>query len=50
MGSIKFFPDEFFENANYIVPESIELIKTLEVKHDPLTLLPPQFETPMPQL
>jgi intraflagellar transport protein 52 len=33
-----------------LVPQAIELFKTLNVVHQPLTLIPPQFETPMPQL
>ena len=32
------------------MPESIDLYKTLGIKHEPLTLIPPQFETPMPGL
>lgn len=44
-----------FNNSLYkfdtdLVPQAIELFKTLNVKHEPLTLIPPQFETPMPQL
>jgi len=33
-----------------LVPEAIQLYKQLGVKHEPLTLIPPQFETPMPPL
>jgi len=32
------------------IPECIRLYKELSVKHEPLTLVPPQFETPMPKL
>jgi len=44
-----------FNNTLYkfdtdLVPESIELYKHLGVKHEPLSLISPQFETPMPQL
>ena len=44
-----------FSNGLYkfdtdLVPESIELYKHLGVKHEPLSLISPQFETPMPQL
>jgi len=31
-----------------MVPEAIDMYKTLGIKHEPLTLIPPQFETPMP--
>ena len=42
-----------FNNTLYkfdtdLVPESIELYKQLGVKHEPLSLISPQFETPMP--
>ena len=30
-----------------MVPEALRLYKQLEMKHEPLTLIPPQFETPM---
>lgn len=30
-----------------MVPEAITLYKNLNVKYDPLSLIPPQFETPM---
>lgn len=42
-----------FNNSLYkfdtdLVPESIDLYRTLGVKHEPLSLISPQFETPMP--
>lgn len=42
------FSQNLYKFDTDLVPESIELYKTLGVKHDPLTLIPPQFETPMP--
>ena len=42
------FNHTLFKFDTDLVPESIELFKTLGVKHEPLTLIPPQFETPMP--
>lgn len=44
------FSQNLYKFDTDLVPESIELYKTLGVKHEPLTLIPPQFETPMPQL
>jgi intraflagellar transport protein 52 len=32
------------------IPEAVKLYADLAVKHEPLTLVPPQFETPMPKL
>jgi len=32
------------------IPEAVKLYADLCVKHEPLTLVPPQFETPMPKL
>ena len=33
-----------------MVPEARRLYEELGVKHEPLTLIPPQFETPLPAL
>jgi intraflagellar transport protein 52 len=33
-----------------LIPEAIALYKDLNIKHEPLTLITPQFETPMPPL
>merc|ERR1719410_2820521 len=33
-----------------LIPEIVKLYEQLVVKHEPLTLIPPQFETPMPSL
>jgi len=42
------FSQNLYKFDTDLVPESIDLYKTLGVKHEPLTLIPPQFETPMP--
>merc|ERR1712225_208341 len=44
------FDDTLFKFSMDLVPEAIQLYKQLGVKHEPLTLIPPQFETPMPPL
>lgn len=46
---------KMFDNAMYgldtnLIPEAIKLYETLGVPHDPLTLIPPQFECPLPKL
>lgn len=35
---------------NNLVPESLELYSKLNVKHEILSIIPPQFETPLPPL
>ena len=44
------FNQELFKFDTHLVPESIKLFKELDVTHEPLTLIPPTFETPMPSL
>jgi len=44
------FDDTLFKFSMELVPEAIQLYTQLGVKHEPLTLIPPQFETPMPPL
>lgn len=44
------FRNDLYKFDTDLIPESIDLFKTLNVKHEPLTLIPPQFETPMPSL
>ena len=39
-----------FKIDNNLVPESIELYDKLNVKHEILGIIPPQFETPLPPL
>jgi intraflagellar transport protein 52 len=44
------FSDKLYKFDTDLVPETVQLFHTLGVKHAPITLIPPQFETPMPSL
>jgi len=44
------FDETLFKFDMDLVPEGVKLYNQLGVKHEPLTLIPPQFETPMPAL
>jgi intraflagellar transport protein 52 len=44
------FDDGLFKFDTDLIPEAVKLYQQLGVKHEPLTLIPPQFETPMPAL
>lgn len=44
------FTDDVFKFDTHLIPEAVNLYKTLGVKHEPLTLIPPQFEAPLPPL
>eukprot|EP00397_Hematodinium_sp_SG-2012_P039940 GEMP01043688.1.p1 GENE.GEMP01043688.1~~GEMP01043688.1.p1 ORF type:complete len:441 (+),score=83.33 GEMP01043688.1:54-1376(+) len=44
------FDDTLFKFDTNLIPESIKLYQELGVRHEPLTLIPPQFETPLPPL
>lgn len=44
------FDSTLFRFDMDLVPEAVKLYEQLGVKHEPLTLIPPQFETPMPAL
>ncbi|CAD7958571.1 unnamed protein product [Amoebophrya sp. A120] len=44
------FDDRLFKFDTSLIPEAIRLYQTLGVKHEALTLIPPEFETPLPQL
>lgn len=44
------FDDGLFKFDTDLIPEGVKLYHQLGVKHEPLTLIPPQFETPMPSL
>mmetsp|Transcript_933 Transcript_933/g.2083 ORF Transcript_933/g.2083 Transcript_933/m.2083 type:complete len:451 (-) Transcript_933:68-1420(-) len=44
------FDETLFKFDMDLVPEAVQLFDQLGVKHEPLTLIPPQFETPMPAL
>ena len=41
------FETEMFKYDFEMVPEVSTLFKSMEVKHEPLTLIVPQFETPL---
>jgi intraflagellar transport protein 52 len=42
--------DKLYKFDTNMIPEALNIYKTLKIKHEPLTLIPPQFETPMPAL
>ncbi|MCQ2821504.1 MAG: GldG family protein [archaeon] len=44
------FDLSMFKIDNNLVPEAIELYEKLNVKHEVLSIIPPQFETPLPPL
>lgn len=44
------FDDSLFKFDTDLIPEGVKLYQQLGVKHEPLTLIAPQFETPMPAL
>jgi len=44
------FNEKLFKFDTDLIPETLDLYKQVGVKHEPLTLIPPQFETPMPAL
>lgn len=44
------FDMSLYKIDNNLVPEALELYDKLNVKHETLTIIPPQFETPLPPL
>ena len=44
------FDDSLFKFDTSLIPEAVALYSQLEVKHEPLSLIPPQFEHPLPPL
>lgn len=46
----KLFDHKMFSFDTNLIPETIKLYELLGVPHDPLTLIPPQFECPLPKL
>jgi intraflagellar transport protein 52 len=44
------FNERLYKFDTDLIPEALQLYESLGVKHEPLTLIPPQFETPMPSL
>ncbi|DAZ98060.1 TPA: hypothetical protein N0F65_001935 [Lagenidium giganteum] len=46
----RLFDSALFKFDTSLIPEGVNLYKELGVKHEPLTLIPPQFELPLPPL
>jgi intraflagellar transport protein 52 len=44
------FDQKLFKIDNNLVPEAFELYEQLHLKRDTLSIIPPQFETPLPPL
>ena len=44
------FEDDLFSFNTNMIPQTVNLYKELRVKHEPLSLIPPQFECPQPDL
>jgi intraflagellar transport protein 52 len=44
------YNDKLYKFDTDLIPEALKLFTSLNIKHEPLTLIPPQFETPMPAL
>eukprot|EP00164_Ancoracysta_twista_P002160 GFYU01002852.1.p1 GENE.GFYU01002852.1~~GFYU01002852.1.p1 ORF type:complete len:441 (+),score=122.35 GFYU01002852.1:170-1492(+) len=47
---MELFDESLFKFDTSLIPEAIDLYEKLGVKHEPLSLIPPQFETPLPPL
>ena len=47
---MRLFDDALFKFDTRAIPEAVSLFDALGVKHEPLSLIPPQFETPLPPL
>ena len=46
----KLFDCNLFAFDTSLVPEAVQLYERLRVKHEPLRLIAPQFEVPLPPL
>mmetsp|Transcript_22780 Transcript_22780/g.40319 ORF Transcript_22780/g.40319 Transcript_22780/m.40319 type:complete len:483 (+) Transcript_22780:147-1595(+) len=46
----KMFDLKLFSYHTDMLPEAVKLYERLNVKHEPLSLIPPQFEVPLPPL
>jgi len=44
------FDNSLFKFDTSLIPEAVALYDTVEMKHEPLSLIPPQFEHPLPPL
>ena len=47
---MQLFDDELFSFDTRLVPETVKLYADLKLKHEPLSLIPPEFECPLPPL
>lgn len=46
----KMFGEDLFQFNTAQIPKAVSLYGDLDLKHEPLTLIPPNFEAPMPPL
>ncbi len=46
----KMFEHKLYDYNTDLVPDAVTLYERLNVKHEPLSLIPPQFEVPLPPL
>jgi intraflagellar transport protein 52 len=46
----KLFDDQLFSFNTDLIKPTIDMYNELRIKHEPLSLIPPQFETPLPPL
>ena len=44
------FDHSLFKYDTKLIPEAVKLYDKLHIKHEPLSLIPPQFEVPLPSL
>lgn len=44
------FDDKLFAFDTKLIPETVKLYDDLKLKHEPLSLIPPEFECPLPPL
>jgi len=44
------FDDNLFRFDTSLIPEAVQMYSQLDVQHEPLSLIPPQFEQPLPPL
>lgn len=44
------FDDNLFAFDTRLIPETVKLYEDLKLKHEPLSLIPPEFECPLPPL
>lgn len=47
---MKLFDHDLFKFGTHMIPEAVKIYERLGVKHEPLSLIPPQFDVPLPPL